>query len=112
MDTSEGEGKKTPEFLIFDRIDELENISLKLMEETEATKPTLENVQSLANDTLILAELALVLSFINYSKGSKKYRYYKDDFIEHLRKRGLSTEKLDLINKYFTWACRGFDKLG
>lgn len=111
MNTSEREGKKIPELFIFDRIDELEKISLELMESTEDTKPTLKSIQILVNDTFILAELALIISFINYCAGTKKHREYKDDFIGMLKNRGLSSEKLDIINKYFTWACEGFEKV-
>jgi hypothetical protein len=59
--------RETPEWNIFDRLDELENITLDLMDKTVATEPTLRNTTNVATEALSLATVALVIAFTSAS---------------------------------------------
>jgi len=97
MGSAEGEDEKIPEFFIFDRIDELERISLELMEDTGLTKPTLKQTQLTAKDALILAEMAFILTFAPYYEKSKKLW---GAISAVLKTRGMSEDRLTSIKKY------------
>ena len=63
MNASKQEDSKTPKFFIFDRIDELENITLELMDKTSSVEPTLKSTSESANDAVKLAQLTFILQF-------------------------------------------------
>ena len=52
-----------PEWSLFDRLDELESITLQLMEKADTAEPTLKGTSTIAKDARILAIFALSTAF-------------------------------------------------
>ena len=108
MPSAPGKGKKIPEWQLFDRIDELEDITLKLWEEADATGPTLKKTSSVARDSLIVARNAILLNFIETVvrlSDSNRARKKKDMWLEILKRAGLSEETLNWLRKTMTRVC-------
>ena len=57
------EENKPPEWHLFDRLDDLESITLELMDKVGTTEPTLENVRSIAVDAYLLAIICFNIAF-------------------------------------------------
>lgn len=107
---SEFEGKKIPEWSIFDRVDEIEDITLKLMEKTDITEPTLSKASTMARDALILARNSFVLGFFANFYNSDNPRKGRDNFIQILMEAGLSEEVLKWIEDSLTGTCNIIEK--
>lgn len=111
MNTPEGEDKKIPEWSIFDRLDELEDITLKLMEKADTTEPTLRETSSTTRDARLLAELAFTLAFSAYlGDSSDKPIELKDKLIGILESQGLSEKLFEPISNYMVNATKRFEK--
>lgn len=111
MSKKEEEGKKIPEFFIFDRLDELEDITLKLMEKADTTTPTLKETSRIARDTRLLAEFAFILSFSAYiGDSSDKPIELKDKLIGILKSQNVSEELFERISNYLVNATKRFEK--
>ena len=93
----------TPEWSLFDRLDELEDITLKLMEKAETTEPTLK-------DTAILAETAFLLGVGLEIVNAPNRIEAKDATIAFLKVSGLSKEKLDRMDELVTAICEAAGK--
>jgi len=95
----ENEEKSEHEWDIFGRIDKLELI-------TGTTKPLL-------NDTILLADIALILAFgnaiIRYPAGARKL---KDAIIGSLKHASLSEESLKSIESILLMLCDEAEQLG
>ncbi len=109
MSTPEGE-KKIPEWSIFDRLDELEDITLKLMEKTDVTEPTLEETSVVARDAKILADYALTISFGLAIAGHSNPREGKDILLKLLKDAGLSKEMLVSEAKLLLQVCEAKER--
>ncbi len=109
MSTPEGE-KKIPEWHLFDRLDELEEITLKLMEKADTTEPTLKGTAVVARDALILAINSLVLLFFENVYKSDNPRRERDSFIQILMGSGLSEDTLKWIEDSLTKTCKFIEK--
>ena len=94
MSTPEGE-KRIPEWGIFDRLDELEKITLELMEKTDTTEPTLK-------DTAVLAEVAFLLGVGFHIVEARDSMLAKNVSMDILKAAGLSEGKLDAMDKLLT----------
>ncbi|MBA7663972.1 hypothetical protein ES703_72021 [subsurface metagenome] len=107
---SEGK-KKVPEFFIFDRLDELENITLELMEKADLGEPSVEIATRLAKHATIIAEFGLVLTFlgrVREAKSKSEAIALKDSLLDGLRERSAIAERVDVIDKIF---CNRLDKI-
>ena len=100
----------TPEWSIFDRLDELEDITLKLMEKADTTEPTLKEVSPIARDASILAKQGFIFSFINYAVKASNPRETKDMWIRILKTNGLSEKTLDSMEKLMFGVCESIEK--
>lgn len=111
MNTPEGEDKKIPEWSIFDRLDELEDITLKLMEKADTTEPTLRKTSSTTRDAHLLAELAFIIAFSAYlGDSSEKPIELKDKVIGILESQGVNEELFKKMSKYMVNATKRFEK--
>ena len=107
MSKSDDEEKKMPEWSIFDRIDELEDLTLKLMDKTEQAEPALKDIVSLLNDAIIMGKAGIIFSFIIASKvAGHEYRKGRDIFIEELKRQGLSKGRLEEVEHNLTELCK------
>ena len=79
---SESERKKLPEWGIFDRLSELEDITLKLMEKDDTIEPTLKNIAVIAEDARIIAKWALTLSAAWAIEKTSEHRQFKDELLK------------------------------
>ena len=108
MSTHEGE-KKMPEWSIFDRLDEVEKITLELMEKADTTEPTLKEASILLKDAIILATYALYFHFVITSKG-RDARKLKDGYIGVLKSAGLSKSSLESIHESLIKLCEAIEE--
>ena len=83
----------TPEWSIFDRLDELEDITLGLMEKTDTTEPTLKNTSTVARDAITIAKLGFMLAFRLQAIGASNPRAEKNKCIDLMKRVGLSGEE-------------------
>ena len=109
MSTPEGE-KKMPEWSIFDRLDELEDITLKLWEKADTTEPTLKDIAIAVRDVHILATAAFGIGFWLIALGLKNPRALEDDYIHGFKKAGLSQKRLEFVEGLLTAACEHIEE--
>lgn len=109
MSTPEGE-KKMPQWSIFDRLDEIEDITLKLMEKTDITEPTLNKTSTMARDALILARYSFILGFYATCHNDDNPRKDRDDSIQILMEAGLGEETLKWLEDILTETCNIIEK--
>ena len=103
----------TPEWSIFDRLEELEDITLKLMEKTETAEPTLKSVSTVAKDASILARYAILFAFTSsVADKSDDPRRLKDTYIEFLKRAGLSEEQLKRLRDRLVTVCEIIKEMG
>lgn len=107
MNTPEGKSEKIPEWGIFSRLDELENLTLELMGKTETTEPTLQRINTKLKDADILARMAFMLAFTHWSTQIEvqNIRKRRDVWLKYLKKLGLTPESLEWTNRIMTIAC-------
>ena len=100
MSTSDGISKKIPEWSLFERLDELENITLELMDKPDDTEPTLSEIQTTLNDAHNLAQIAVLLALVNTMslKGKKSINELKGVIFDGAKTLGLSEEGSEWIN--------------
>ena len=108
MGTPEGE-KRIPEWSVFDRLDELEKITLEQMEKTDTIEPTLKEVSRLLKDAIILATYALYFNFTITSKD-RDARKLKDGYISILKNTGLSKSSLESVHESLITLCEAIEK--
>jgi hypothetical protein len=104
MGTPEGE-KKIPEWHLFDRIDELEKITLELMDKTDTTEPTLKETSAQVQDAIMLAEYGVFVGVGPLIVKDPNPRLAKETFIGVLRKAGLSQKILGDLDASLTALC-------
>jgi len=110
MTTPEGESKQIPEWSIFDRLDELEDITLNLMEKADTTEPTLKETSTIARDARLLAEFAFILGFSAYiGDSSDNPIELKDKFTSVLKSQNLNEELFEAISSYMVNATKPFE---
>ncbi len=95
----------TPEWSIFDRLEELEDITLKLMENADTTEPNLKNTSVVARDAIILARAGFTLAFVSAAAGVSNPRELKDRCIHLFRGVGLSKRMLDSMEEFMLSVC-------
>ena len=111
MSKPEREGKQTPEWSIFDRLDELEDITLKLMEKADEAEPVLKDVVSMLKDALIMGHAGIYFTFVAAAGlAGHDYRKGKDLFIGILKSRGLSKERVGEVEHTLTQVCERIEK--
>ncbi|MFB0559179.1 MAG: hypothetical protein ACETVS_01410 [Dehalococcoidales bacterium] len=111
MSKPEREGKQTPEWNIFDRLDELEDITLKLMEKVDEAEPMLKNVASMLKDALIMGQVGIYFNFVSVARLVRRdYRKGRDIFIRNLKSQGLSKERLEEVEHTLTQFCERIEK--
>jgi hypothetical protein len=112
MSKSEEEKKNIPEWNVFDRLDELETITLKLMEKTDTAEPTVKEKQKILEDIGIMARMALVLAFVTGVRHleTKYIRKTRDEILQMLKEEGLSTTSLEWANEMMTEICERKEK--
>ena len=96
MSKSESKSKKMPEWNIFDRLDELDYITVQLMDKPKAGEPTLTEIQTMLKDASILARFGVLLAFSHHSTQAniRKARKLQVSILKHLGNQGLSQESL------------------
>jgi hypothetical protein len=99
-----------PEWSIFDRLDELEKITLEQMEKTDTIEPTLKNMAIVARDAIILARHALWFGFVHSVAFGRNPRELKDSQLELLKKAGLSGEQLQWLEQAMILVCKLFER--
>ena len=111
MSTPEQKGNKAPEWSIFNRIDELEKISLELMEKTETVEPALNDVAARAKDNLIVATYAYGFAFTSLAlQNPQQARKRKDDMVNRFKRLGLSAERLKTLSETMTFICDSLEE--
>ncbi len=99
-----------PEWSIFDRLDELEGITLELMEKAETAEPTLKETTVSARDARILAIFALGTAFAVSAGDVQNPRALKDGYISNLKQVGLSQKMLGVAEKVLIEMCKLIEK--
>jgi len=95
----------TPEWSIFDRLDELENITLELMEKADTSEPTLKDTSTMARDAIILALFAFGAAFLESATDVQNPRAQKDRYISSLKQVGLSPKMLEVTERVLIQMC-------
>ena len=96
---SEGK-RKVPEFFIFDRLDELENITLELMEKADVEKPSVEGALRLAKHASTIAEYGFLLAFrgaVDKAGNKKVAKAMKDLLFKGIREGAVIERRVDVI---------------
>lgn len=109
MNTSEAEKKKLPEWNIFDRLAELEDITLELIDKTKVVEPKLKDTSTLARDAVILATQSLLFSYASATSSRGNPRLGKDLLIKILKKSGLSKTRLKKVEASLNMVCDAFE---
>lgn len=99
MSKSEGEGKKLPEWSIFDRLDELENITLQLMDTTDKTMPTSSEIEVSSKDAILMAGYGIWSMFLVACKLGADSKVGKKLIIEQLVNWGVSEKPLQWMER-------------
>ncbi len=100
----------TPEWSIFDRLDELEDITLKLMEKADTAEPTLKGTSTVARDASILASYAFALGVGHQILKVSNPRATKDKCIQLLKEAGLSEQIVNKLDGWLVKACEAQEK--
>jgi len=111
MGTSEDK-KKIPEWSIFDRLDEVEKITLEQMEKTDTIEPTLKNTATRAKDASLLAFVALGMGFMASAIDYPNPRELKDHYIHALNRLDLSERALKIVENVLIKLCELIEKGG
>jgi hypothetical protein len=102
----------THEWSIFDRLDEVEKITLEQMEKTDAIEPTLKNTATRAKDASLLAFFALGMGFMASAIDYPNPRELKDRYIHALKRLGLSERALKITENVLIETCELIEKGG
>lgn len=99
----------TPEFDIFKRIEDLEGITLELMDKTQVTEPTLKSLAASITEINKLSNvMCLWIFMLTVHDDLSITRRSKDSAIGFLRRHGVEAERVELIeqtlNKFSDWA--------
>ncbi len=100
----------TPEWHIFDRLDDLEKITLELMDKADTTEPTLKSTFTIAKDSTVLTLFALATAFAAVASDVRNPRALKDGYIASLKQAGLSPKMLELVEKLLIEMCKLIEK--
>ncbi len=95
----------TPEWSIFDRLDEIEDITLKLMEKADITEPTLKDTTTIAREARILAWYGIGMGFLETAQDLPNPRALKDNIIRSLNNLGLSQRTLKTMEEMLIKMC-------
>ena len=95
----------TPEWGIFDRLDELEKIILEQMEKTDTIEPTLKDTSTTARDARILALNAYAWAFFASAIEALNPRALKDTAIDSLRPAELSPKTREAVEEVLIKIC-------
>lgn len=100
-----------PEWSIFDRIEGLEAVALELREKTEATKPTLEYIRTIAWDAHLLALFNFMEHFMNSAIARPhRARAVRDSWLEQFKKFHMNKSTLDILYHAMTIICNEVEK--
>ncbi|MBA7483403.1 hypothetical protein ES707_18918 [subsurface metagenome] len=99
----------TPEWSIFDRLDELEDITLGLMEKAETTEPTLKDAYNIAKDASILGKLGFLLAFVHTAVRASNPRETKGTWTHVLKVSGLSESVLKSVEDSMVKVCESVE---
>ena len=99
--SKEGNSKKIHEWSIFDRLDEVENITLDLMDKTDKVIPEMGNVALTSQDALIMARYGLWAFFNLMCMQGRDPAAGRDIFLRQLKDWGLSKKSLSWLKKAF-----------
>ncbi len=100
----------TPKWSIFDRLDELEDITLGLMEKAETTEPTLKDASTVARDAITIAKLGFMLAFRLQATGASNPRAEKNRCIDLMKRVGLNEKELDRLDAWAVAVCECLEK--
>ena len=99
MSKEKDEGKKIPEWSIFERLDELEDIALNLMDKTDKADPALHELTISSEDAEIMAKYGIWAMFIMNCKLGADPRAGKTLVIKQLKEWGLSEKSLNWVQE-------------
>ena len=88
--------EKKPEWDVFGRIEELEDITLEVMDKLKVAEPKVAGAAQTAYEGFTLALLALFLAFPIFAAHSSNPRAQKDFYIGLLRKGKISIGSLPI----------------
>ena len=102
----------TPEWDFFNRIEDLEQVTLELMEKADTSEPTLKKTSTRATDARVLAFFAFVTAFgaLAIATDVENPRELKDNYIANLKQSGLSSKMLELVEKLLIETCELIEK--
>ena len=94
MNESGGKSNKLPEWSIFERLDELETITLELMDKKDKTEPKVTRELTQSKDAFLLAQLAYVVTFTTFAQAADKNKLVgvKDSILKFATNVGMSEE--------------------
>ncbi len=97
----------TPEWNIFSRLEELEDITLKIMEKAETTAPTLNDIATTAKDARNLAIFGVAMSFVSFALSAhlENPRKLKDSYIKGLKHLRLNQKLLEVVDSSLIEIC-------
>ena len=97
--SKEGNSKKIPEWSIFDRLDEVENITLELMDKTGKITPEMSDIALASQDAHIMARYGLWALFNIMCMEGRDPVVGRELFLQQLKDWGLSEKSLVWIKK-------------
>lgn len=111
MSKSEGKGSIS-EWQLFNRIDELEKITLELMDKTESVEPTLKDTAALARAAFHTGLFGFILGFSAASQNIKDRRKFKDEWVEYMKSQGVDKALVDHLHEWMLYICKQQEKAG
>lgn len=99
MSKKEEEGKKIPEWSIFERLEEIEDIALELMDKTDKSEPALNELASSSEDAMIMAKYGIWAMFIMSCKSGADPRAGEKLIIKQLKEWGLGEKSLNWVQE-------------
>ncbi len=100
----------TSEWSIFDRLDELEEITLNIMEKTDSAEPRLKDTLITTRGTWMLAFNAYALAFLAGAVDAPNPRALKDAAIDSFQHPELSPKTQEVIEEVLIKACEFIEK--
>lgn len=92
--------------------DVLETLEMqgKVVDMVKITAERVKSVEDQSNDNFILALSAFLLGFSVGAVESSNPRKFKDTWVQHLKKQGLSTEVTNLLERWMIAICEAGEK--
>lgn len=101
----------TPEFEIFKRVEELEDIALNLMEKTSNVEPSIKSLDKEHQETRKLVLATLLITYIDYAtRNPTRCRAWKDKIMDMLNHIELDTHIKEIVEQAILIICNSAEE--